>query len=120
MGAGYAPRMVVTGTSVDGSRAGAELAESRPGQLYATAGVHPHDAKSCDETTMGALRELAGLPLVVAMRRIIKPWLGRGNIRIVRVFIEHTTSFAVGDILADRHGWRDQSRGMMPSTVNSR
>ena len=38
----------VTGTSVDGSRAASELAATRPGYLWSTAGVHPHDAKGCD------------------------------------------------------------------------
>jgi TatD DNase family protein len=36
-------------------------------QLYATAGVHPHDAKSCGPQTIASLRELAGHPLAVAI-----------------------------------------------------
>ncbi len=59
--------MVVTGTSVAASRAALELAESRPGCLYATAGVHPHDAKSCDDSTLSILRELAARDGVVAI-----------------------------------------------------
>lgn len=59
--------MVVTGTSVEGSRAAAELAATEPGYLWSTAGVHPHDAKSCDDTTLDALRELAARPEVVAI-----------------------------------------------------
>src|SRR5688572_5326885 len=51
--------MVVTGTSLAASRAALELAKSQPGYLYATAGVHPHDAKSCDDRTLDRLRELA-------------------------------------------------------------
>ncbi len=58
--------MVVTGTSVKESRAAATLAASHP-QLYATAGVHPHHARDCDETTIGALRDIARLPRVVAI-----------------------------------------------------
>lgn len=60
-------RMIITGTSVDGSRQAAELAATMPGTLYATAGVHPHDAKHCDEHTLDALRELAAHPQVVAI-----------------------------------------------------
>ncbi|MCG8424557.1 MAG: TatD family hydrolase [Proteobacteria bacterium] len=61
-------RMIVTGTSVQASRHAAELAETRPGVLYATAGVHPHDAKSCsDNNTLALLRELAARPQVVAI-----------------------------------------------------
>ena len=33
-----------------------------PGYCFSTAGVHPHDAKSVDEATLPALRELAALP----------------------------------------------------------
>lgn len=60
-------RMVVTGTSVAGSQAAAQMAESHPSVLYATAGVHPHDAKTCDDRTIPALRELASEPCVVAI-----------------------------------------------------
>lgn len=60
-------RMVVTGTSVTGSEQAAALAETRPGVLHATAGVHPHDAKTCDDRTLESLRALAATPQVVAI-----------------------------------------------------
>ena len=60
-------RMIVTGTSVAASQRAADLAESRPSVLYATAGVHPHDAKTCDDETIAALRQLADRPQVVAI-----------------------------------------------------
>jgi TatD DNase family protein len=60
-------RMVVTGTSEKASREAAALAASQPGVLYATAGVHPHDAKSCTDTTIPALRELLARDEVVAV-----------------------------------------------------
>ena len=59
-------RMVVTGTSVEGSHAAAALAAGDP-DLFATAGVHPHDAKMCDEATLPALRSLLAAPDVVAV-----------------------------------------------------
>jgi TatD DNase family protein len=59
--------MVVTGTSLSGSRSALELAKKKPGLLYATAGVHPHDAKSCDDGTVRVLRELAAHDAVVAI-----------------------------------------------------
>ena len=59
--------MVVTGTSVQESRAAAALAAAHPGTLYATAGVHPHHARDCDASTIPALREIAALPGVVAI-----------------------------------------------------
>src|SRR6185503_6476185 len=51
-------RMLVTGTSVPSTRAAIELARGKPGVLFATAGIHPHDASSASAE---ALRELAAL-----------------------------------------------------------
>jgi TatD DNase family protein len=59
--------MIVTGTSVCASRAGAVLASTRAPTLYATAGVHPHDASSFDERTVEELRALAAEPAVRAL-----------------------------------------------------
>jgi TatD DNase family protein len=59
--------MIATGTSVKGSRAALELARQRPGIVYCTAGVHPHDARHCDEQTIDVLRGLAAQPQVVAL-----------------------------------------------------
>ncbi|MDB6044304.1 MAG: hydrolase TatD [Gammaproteobacteria bacterium] len=51
-------QMIVTGATTAGSRHAIELARSRPGELFATAGVHPHHAT---ELTPDALSELAEL-----------------------------------------------------------
>lgn len=51
--------MVVTGTSVAGSRAAWQLARAHPDLLTSTAGVHPHGARECDERTLAELRDLA-------------------------------------------------------------
>jgi TatD DNase family protein len=51
--------IVVTGTSVDGSRAALRLADAHP-RLYCTAGVHPHDAAHCNAETIPALEALLG------------------------------------------------------------
>ena len=58
-------QVIITGTSVDESRAAAQLAQKH--QFHSTVGVHPHHAKDCDERTIGALRELAQDPRVVAI-----------------------------------------------------
>jgi TatD DNase family protein len=58
--------IIVTGTSVDESKAAQDLA-SRHENLWATAGVHPHHARECDAGTIPALRELAKHPRVVAI-----------------------------------------------------
>jgi TatD DNase family protein len=57
--------IVVTGTSVEDSRHAAELATTHG--LHATAGVHPHHARDCNEHTIPALREIAAHPKIVAI-----------------------------------------------------
>ncbi|MFT7564309.1 MAG: TatD DNase family protein [Bacteroidia bacterium] len=59
-------QMVVTGASAQGSNAAFELARSRPGQLFATAGVHPHHASQYSGETDRLLRELCEKDEVVA------------------------------------------------------
>jgi len=58
--------LVVTGTSVPESTGALKLATEHP-DLYCTAGVHPHHARECDDTTIPALRALARHPKVVAI-----------------------------------------------------
>jgi TatD DNase family protein len=58
-------RMIVTGTSVPASQEA--LALARAHGLYATAGVHPHDAARCGDDTIDALRRLHEDPRVVAV-----------------------------------------------------
>ncbi len=60
-------QMVITGTSVDGSRAAAGLASLHPGRLYATAGMHPHHAGDFDDAALTAFRALCADPTVVAV-----------------------------------------------------
>lgn len=60
-------RLIVTGTSVAASRAAGELALAHPGVLWATAGVHPHEAAGYDSAADAALRQLLKQPGVVAV-----------------------------------------------------
>ena len=46
--AGVSP-LIMTGTSERGSIEAARYASRFKGKLYSTAGVHPHDAKSCTD-----------------------------------------------------------------------
>ncbi len=64
--AGITP-LIITGTSVRSSREAAQYAACYPGKLYTTAGVHPHDAKSCSTDTIQQLRQLAAQPQVVSI-----------------------------------------------------
>jgi len=60
-------QIVITGSSVAGSRHAHQIASQNPQVLFATAGVHPHDARHCNERTIPALRELASHPNVVSL-----------------------------------------------------
>ncbi len=51
-------QMILTGTSVKNSEESAALAQKYPGKLYATAGIHPHDAKHFDGASIAKLRKL--------------------------------------------------------------
>ena len=60
-------RIILTGSSEQGSRDAAVLAESRPGKLYATAGVHPHHASDYSDVVQHTLTELTAHDAVVAV-----------------------------------------------------
>jgi TatD DNase family protein len=60
-------RMIATGTSVQASLEARALAERYPGEIYATAGVHPHHARLWDGSVAETLRELAASASVVAI-----------------------------------------------------
>jgi TatD DNase family protein len=60
-------RLIVTGTTVAASAAGAALADAHPGALFATAGIHPHHAAELDADALDALRSLLEHPRVVAV-----------------------------------------------------
>ena len=64
--AGVSP-LIITGTSIRASEQAADYAAKHPAVLYSTAGVHPHDAKSCDSNTIPRLRALCKKPQVVAV-----------------------------------------------------
>ena len=57
--------MMVVGTHKESSRKCAEIARAAPG-VYASAGLHPHDAASCDDATLEFLKRLAARPEVKA------------------------------------------------------
>jgi TatD DNase family protein len=61
--------IVNIGVDLETSKRSIELAE-RFDCVYATVGVHPHDAKTLDDRTLDALRDLAGHKKVVAIGEI--------------------------------------------------
>ncbi|GEN78111.1 TatD family hydrolase [Chryseobacterium hagamense] len=60
-------QMILTGTSVRGSEESAEIAEEYPDVLFSTAGIHPHDAKSFHDGSIGELRKLLQQDHVVSV-----------------------------------------------------
>src|SRR3546814_1230708 len=61
-------QMVVTGASREHSPQALELARAHPGELFATAGVHPHHASEYTAECDAELRELHAHPELVAVR----------------------------------------------------
>jgi len=60
-------QMVVTGSSEESTRRAIELSATHRHKLFATAGVHPHNARGFEPHTPAELRELARAPEVVAI-----------------------------------------------------
>jgi TatD DNase family protein len=60
-------RLIVTGSTVDASAQAADLADTRPGALFATAGVHPHHASDWNDDAALTLRSLCDRRTVVAV-----------------------------------------------------
>jgi len=58
--------MVITGSTIDSTRAAIELARADPGRFRATAGIHPHHAREFHEADVPTLRELMQAPAVGA------------------------------------------------------
>lgn len=58
--------VVTIGTKLEDSRAAVELASRLPA-VYASVGLHPHNAEAADELLFRELRELAQQPRVVAL-----------------------------------------------------
>jgi TatD DNase family protein len=62
-------QMITIGIDLASSRQAIELADREPG-VYATVGLHPHDAHLLDEAYLAELEELAARPRVVAVGEV--------------------------------------------------
>lgn len=60
-------QMVITGSDAASTAAGAQLAQSYPGKLFATAGVHPHHATDCSTDVLVGFKTLATHGQIVAI-----------------------------------------------------
>jgi len=61
--------MLTVGTDLETSRAAIALAAREP-DVWATVGVHPHDAEAADDRVLDEIERLAGSPRVVAIGEI--------------------------------------------------
>lgn len=57
------------GSSLKGSRSSVELSRKYP-QVFAAVGVHPHDARDCDEGTFAEIRQLSAEKKVTAIGEV--------------------------------------------------
>lgn len=59
--------MIALGCSIESSQHALSVAQQFPNIVHSTAGIHPHDAKTFDYSTLKILTELAKKPEVVAL-----------------------------------------------------
>lgn len=62
-------RMLTIGTDLESSRAAVSFA-AREADVWATVGIHPHDAAEADEAALAEIERLAAEPRVVALGEI--------------------------------------------------
>ncbi|MDR2515267.1 MAG: TatD family hydrolase [Christensenellaceae bacterium] len=62
-------KMLTIGTSLEDSARALEIARNQP-DIWATAGIHPHEASSSSAETLGGIRSLAADPKVRAIGEI--------------------------------------------------
>lgn len=61
--------MINIGSSLEGSRRSVRLSQKYP-QIFASVGIHPHDAKECDEKAFQEIQKLGEDPKVVAIGEV--------------------------------------------------
>jgi TatD DNase family protein len=62
-------RVICAGYDIESSRLAVKIAEEHP-NVWATVGIHPHDAKTLNNELLAELSELAARPKVVAIGEI--------------------------------------------------
>ena len=60
-------QMIITGTNLRNSQEALRIARAHPGQLFITAGVHPHDSRNCTTESLAQLSGLTRMKEVVAV-----------------------------------------------------
>lgn len=90
--------LVCVGIDPESSRRSRELADALPG-VFATAGLHPHDAKAFDAAAGAAIEELAHDPRVVAVGET-----GLDRYRMLSPLEDQERSFRAHCVLARETG----------------
>ena len=60
-------KYIITGTNINSSKIAKDYSMKYLGLLYSTVGVHPHNAKDCNEDTLKKIEELSKFDCVVAI-----------------------------------------------------
>ncbi|MEA2555911.1 MAG: TatD DNase family protein [Actinomycetota bacterium] len=107
-------RIICVGIDVETSRRSLELAESIPG-VFATAGMHPHDASAFDATASTRIEELLHDPRVVGVGecgldyfRMLSPV--DDQLRTLRTHISLSNESAKPMVVHVRDAWEDTLR----------
>jgi TatD DNase family protein len=61
--------MINVGSSLEGSRRAVALSRAYP-EVFATVGIHPHDARECDDAAFAEIEKLGKEPKVVAIGEV--------------------------------------------------
>jgi TatD DNase family protein len=104
-------RMICVGVDVETSRRSLEIADSIEG-VFATAGVHPHDASSFDATASARIEELLHDPRVVAVGECGLDWFRmlsprEDQIRTFRTHIALSNEIGKPLVVHVRDAWED-------------
>jgi TatD DNase family protein len=107
-------RMICVGVDVETSRRSLEIADSIEG-VFATAGVHPHDAQTFDEAASARIEELLHDPRVVAVGECGLDWFRmrsprEDQIRTLRSHIALSNETGKPLVVHVRDAWDDVLR----------
>jgi TatD DNase family protein len=107
-------RMICVGVDVETSRRSLEIADSIEG-VFATAGMHPHDAQSFDAEASARIEELVHDPRVVAVGECGLDWFRmrsprEDQIRTLRSHIALSNDVSKPLVVHVRDAWEDVLR----------
>jgi TatD DNase family protein len=107
-------RLICVGVDVETSSRSLEIADALEG-VFATAGVHPHDARAFDPASSGRIEELLHDPRVVAVGECGLDWFRMlspkdDQIRVFRTHIALSNETGKPLVVHIRDAWTDAMR----------